>query len=65
MVKARKEVVEGVWQCVVCLVGGCVESLCMSHGYPLLSTVTNFYISLHCFIAKCLIQMFKNVHGLK
>ena len=27
MVKARKEVVEGVWQCVVCLVGGCVAVL--------------------------------------
>ena len=28
-------------------------------------TVTNSYISLHCFVAKFLIQMFINVHGLK
>ena len=36
-----------------------------SHGYPLQSTVTNFYICLHCFVVKCLIQMFENLHGLK
>ena len=24
-----------------------------------------FYISLHCFVAKFLIQMFKNMHGFK
>ena len=28
------------------------------------STVTNFYISLHCFVVKFLIQMFKSVHSL-
>ena len=27
------------------------------------STVTNFYISQHCFVAKCLIQMFENMYG--
>ena len=28
-------------------------------------TVMVTYMSLHCFVAKCLIQMFKNMHGLK
>ena len=28
-------------------------------------TVANFYISLHCFVVKFHIQVFKNVHGLK
>ena len=41
------------------------KSLCPGHGNPLQSTVSNFYTSLHCFVAKCLIQMFKNMHGLK
>ena len=41
------------------------ESLYHSHGYALQSTVTNFYISLHCFVAKCLNKMFKNLHGSK
>ena len=39
------------------------ESLYHSHGYLLQSQT--FYISLHCFVAKFLIQVFKNVHGLK
>ena len=36
-----------------------------SHGYPLQSTVTNFYICLHCFVAKFFIHMFQSVHVLK
>ena len=36
VVKARKEVVKGVWQCVVCGVGGCVAVLVASQSlYPL------------------------------